>query len=89
MERKYNRKVMTAKKPIHSHNRGPNQYQNRVDVMKRTRRNITFHPLSFIKYDKLNAFYASRVILKFPFTRKSSIPSCGETQGMHLLEAWK
>ena len=25
MERKYNRKVMIAKKPIHSHNRGPNQ----------------------------------------------------------------
>lgn len=65
------------------------RYQNRVDVMKRTWRNITFHPLSFIKYDKLNAFYASRVILKFPFTRKSSIPSCGETQGMYLLEAWK
>ena len=26
MERKYNRKVMIAKKPIHSHNRGPNQF---------------------------------------------------------------
>jgi hypothetical protein len=25
MERKYNRKVMIAKKQIHSHNRGPNQ----------------------------------------------------------------
>ena len=24
MERKYNRKVMIAKKPMHSHNRGPN-----------------------------------------------------------------
>ena len=25
MEGKYNRKVMIANKPIHSHNRGPNQ----------------------------------------------------------------
>ena len=65
------------------------RYQNKIDIVKRTLRNITFHPLSFIKYDKLNAFYASRVILQFPFTGKSSIPSCGETQGMYLLEAWK
>ena len=65
------------------------RYQNKIDIVTRTLRNITFHPLSFIQYDKLNAFYASRVILKFPFTGKSSIPSCGETQGMYLLEAWK
>ena len=26
MERKYNRKVMIAKKPIHSYNRGPNHF---------------------------------------------------------------
>ena len=65
------------------------RYQNKIDIVKRTFRNIAFHPLSFVEYDRLNEFYASRVILKFPFTGKSCIPSCGETQGMHLLEAWR
>ena len=51
-------------------------YQNKMDVMKRTLRNIALNPRSFIKYDKVNAFYASKVILKFPLTRKSSVPAC-------------
>jgi hypothetical protein len=65
------------------------RYQNKMDIMKRTLRNIASHPLSLIKYDELNSFYASKVILKFPLTRKSSIPSLGEAKGMYLLEAWK
>ena len=65
------------------------RYQNKMDIVKRTLRNITLHPLSFVKYDKQNAFYASKVIVKFPLTRKSNIPSCGETKGMYFLEAWK
>ena len=40
MERKYNRKVMIAKKPMHSHNRGPNyerikQYDNWIEKYRR------------------------------------------------------
>ncbi len=65
------------------------RYQNKMDIVKRTLRNMTLHPISFVKYDKLNSFYASRVIVKFPLTGKSHIPSCGETKGMYLLEAWK
>ena len=65
------------------------RYQNKIEIVKRTFRNIAFHPLSFIEYDRLNEFYASRVFLKFPLTGKSRIPFCGETQGLHLLETWK
>lgn len=35
------------------------RYQNKMDVVKRTLKNIILHPLSFLKYDKLNHFYAS------------------------------
>ena len=65
------------------------RYQNKMDIVKKTLKNITLNPLSFVKYDALNAFYASKRIIKFPLTGKSSIPSCGETRGMYLLEAWK
>ena len=65
------------------------RYQNKMDIMKRTLRNIALNPRSFIKYDRMNAFYASKVMLKFPLTKKSSVPSCGEAKGMYLLEAWK
>lgn len=65
------------------------RYQNKIDVVERTFRNITLHPISFIKYDHKNAFYACKIIVKFPLTRTSSIPSCGEIPGMYLLEAWR
>ena len=65
------------------------RYQRRMDIVKRTLKNVTSHPLSFIRYDRLNGYYASKVMLKFPISRKTSIPACGEMEGMYLLEAWK
>ncbi|MHB1813173.1 MAG: FkbM family methyltransferase [Thermoplasmataceae archaeon] len=65
------------------------RYQRRMDIVKRTLKNVTSHPLSFIKYDRLNGYYASKVMLKFPINRKTSIPACGEMKGMYLLEVWK
>ena len=65
------------------------RYQTRMDIVKRTLKNIGSHPLSFIKYDRLNGYYASKVMLNFPISRKTSIPACGEMKGMYLLEAWK
>lgn len=65
------------------------RYQSKKIVLLRTVKNITFHPLSFFRYDKLNNYYATNIILRFPFDRKTNIPSCGEFPGMYLLEAWK
>lgn len=65
------------------------RYQTRMDIVKRTVKNVGRHPLSFIKYDRLNGYYASKVIVNFPLSGKTSIPSCGEMKGMYLLEAWK
>lgn len=65
------------------------RYQTKFDVMKRTLKNLALHPVSFISYEKINSFYASKVILGFPLSRKTSIPSCGEMAGMYLMEAWK
>lgn len=65
------------------------RYQRRMDIVKRTLKNIGSHPLSFIKYDRLNGYYASKVMLNFPISMKTSIPACGEMKGMYLLEAWK
>ncbi len=42
MERKYNRKVMIAKKPIHSHNRGPNQL-NLDEIVAYSSQNTVLH----------------------------------------------
>jgi len=60
-----------------------------MDIVKRTVKNVGRHTLSFIKYDRLNGYYASNVILNFPISGKTSIPSCGEMKGMYLLEPWK
>jgi hypothetical protein len=65
------------------------RYQTRMDIVKRTVKNVGRHPLNFIKYDKLNGYYALKVMLNFPLSGKTSIPSCGEMKGMYLLEAWK
>jgi hypothetical protein len=57
--------------------------------VKITLKNITLNPLSLMEYNRLNAFYAHIIIFKFPLTRKSGIPSCGQTEWINLLEAWK
>ena len=65
------------------------RYQTKFDVVKRTFKNVLLHPLAFVSYDRANSFYAFKVIFNFPFSRKTSIPSCGEVSGMYLLEAWR
>ena len=65
------------------------RYQTKFDVMKRTFKNVVMHLPSFISYERINDFYASRVILNYPLSGKTTIPSCGEKTGMYLLEAWK
>ena len=65
------------------------RYQKKLTVLYKTIINIMSNPIAFLKYDKLNGFFATKVMLKFPITGKSNIPSCGEAPGMYLMEAWK
>ncbi len=58
MERKYNRKVMIAKKPIHSHNRGTNHFREVRNLLMNTLRIIKLegwndYPIIFDKVAKL------------------------------------
>jgi len=65
------------------------RYQSKLDIFKKTLKNVTTHSLSFMKYDVINNYYAMKTVAKFPFTRKTNIPSCGEVKDMYLMEAWQ
>ncbi len=65
------------------------RFVKKSDIIKRTLKNVITHPVSFLSYDKKNDWFATKAIFKYPITRISWIPSCGERKGMYLLEAWK
>ena len=57
------------------------RYQTKFDVMKRTFKNVVMHLPSFISYERINDFYAFRVILDFPLSEKQAFLHAGRRQG--------